>query len=64
MKEPAILLTSDNAWNLGMMMNLTRYPEPMRENARKFDVKRSTDSWNKIRDTVPHAAESLWNRRG
>ena len=31
-------------------MNLTRYPEQMRENVRKFDVKRSTDSWNKIRD--------------
>ena len=31
-------------------MNLTCYPEQMRENARRFDVKRSTDSWNKIRD--------------
>ena len=31
-------------------MNLTRYPEQMKENARKFDVKRSKDSWNKIRD--------------
>ena len=31
-------------------MNLTRYPEQMRENVRKFDVKRATDSWNKIRD--------------
>ena len=36
--------------NLGRLMNLTRYPEQMRENVRKFDVKRSTDSWNKIRD--------------
>ena len=36
--------------NLGGSMNLTRYPEQMRENVRKFDVKRSTDSWNKIRD--------------
>ena len=27
-----------------------RYPEQMRENVRKFDVKRSTDSWNKIGD--------------
>ena len=36
--------------NLGGMMNLTRYPEQMRENVRKFEVKRSTDSWNKIRD--------------
>ena len=31
-------------------MNLTRYPEQMRENVSKFDVKRSTDSWTKIRD--------------
>ena len=31
-------------------MSLTRYQEQMRENARKFDMKRSTDSWNKIRD--------------
>ena len=31
-------------------MNLTRYPEQMRKNVRKFDVKRATDSWNKIRD--------------
>ena len=36
--------------NLGRLMNLTRYPEQMRENVRKFDVKRSTDSWNKISD--------------
>ena len=53
--------------NLGGLMNLTRYPEQVRENMRKFDVKRSTDSWNKIRDLrhpLPPAAESLWNRRG
>ena len=31
-------------------MNLTGYPEQMRENVRKFDVKRSTESWNEIRD--------------
>ena len=31
-------------------MNLTRYPEQMRENVRKFDVKKAMDSWNKIRD--------------
>ena len=31
-------------------MNLTCYPEQMRENVRKFDLKRATDSWNKIRD--------------
>ena len=36
--------------NLGGLMNLTRYLEQMRENVRKFDVKLSTDSWNKIRD--------------
>ena len=31
--------------NLGGLMKLTRYPEQMREN-----VKKATDSWNKIRD--------------
>ena len=36
--------------NLGGLMNFTRYPEQMRENVRKFDVRQSTDSWNKIRD--------------
>ena len=36
--------------NLGGSMNLTRYPEQMKENMRKFDAKRSTDSWNKIKD--------------
>ena len=36
--------------NLGGLMNLTRYPEQMREIVRKFDVKRPTDSWTKIRD--------------
>ena len=30
--------------NLGGLINLTRYPEQMRENVRKFDVKRATDS--------------------
>ena len=30
--------------NLGGLMNLTRYPEQMRENVRRFDVKRPTDS--------------------
>ena len=38
--------------NLGGLMNLTRYPEQMRENTRKLDVKRATDSWNKIRDML------------
>ena len=36
--------------NLGGLMNLTRYPEQMRENVRRFDVKKATDSWNNIRD--------------
>ena len=31
-------------------MNLRRYPEQMREIVKKFDVKKATDSWNKIRD--------------
>ena len=31
-------------------MNLTRYPEQMRENVRRFVVKKATDSWNEIRD--------------
>ena len=31
-------------------MNLTRYPEQMSENVWRFDVKRPTDSWTKIRD--------------
>ena len=36
--------------NLGGLMNLTRYPEQIRENLRRFDVKKATDSWSKIRD--------------
>ena len=36
--------------NLGGLMNLIRYPEKMRENVRRFDVERPTDSWTKIRD--------------
>ena len=36
--------------NLGGLMNLTRYPEQMREIVRKFDVEKATDSWNKIGD--------------
>ena len=36
--------------NLGGLMNLTRYPEQLKETVRKFVVKRSTDSWNKIRE--------------
>ena len=65
MRGPAILLTEGvqnlrlgglltliaiTHRNLGRLMNLTRYPEQMRENVRKFDVKQSTDSRNKIRD--------------
>ena len=36
--------------NLGGLMNLTPYPEQMRENVRRFDVKKATDLWNKKRD--------------
>ena len=36
--------------NLGGLMKLKRYTEQMRENVRKFDMKKATDSWNKIRD--------------
>ena len=35
---------------LGRLMNLTRYLEQMRENVNRFDVKRPTDFWTKIRD--------------
>ena len=65
MRGPAILLTERvhnlrldglltliaiTHGNLGGLMNLTRYPEQMRENVWRFDVKRPTDSWTKIRD--------------
>ena len=36
--------------NLGVLMKLTRCPEQMRERARNLDMKKSTDSWNKIGD--------------
>ena len=36
--------------NLGVLMILTCYPEQMKENARRFVMKRSTDSWTKVRD--------------
>ena len=36
--------------NLGGLMNLTRYPEQMRETVRMSDAKRPSDSWTKIRD--------------
>ena len=45
--------------NFGGLMNLTRYPEQMRENVRKFGMKRSTDSWNKIRDLRPTLVQCL-----
>ena len=48
--------------NLGGLMNLTRYPEQMRENVRKFDVKKATDSWNKIRDLRHILIKSSFNR--
>ena len=65
MKGPEVLLTEEvqnlrldglltliaiTHGNLKGLMNLTRYPEQMRETVRKFDVKRPTDSWTKIRD--------------
>ena len=65
MRGPVILLTEivQNLRLVGLMtliaithgsleglMNLTRYPEQMRENVRRFDVKRPTDSWTKKRD--------------
>ena len=53
-KGPVVLLTliAITHENLGGLMNLTRYPEQMRENVRRFDVKKATDSWNKIRDLM------------
>ena len=36
--------------NLGGLMKLTRCPEQMRERVRNLDMKKSTDSWNNIRD--------------
>ena len=64
-KGPAMLLTEGNQnlrlnglltliaithGNLGGLMKLTRCPEQMRERVRSLDMKKSTDSWNKIRD--------------
>ena len=45
-----LILIAITHGNLEGLMNLTRDPEQMRENVRKFDVKRATDSWNKIKD--------------
>ena len=65
MRGPAILLTEGvqnlrldglltliaiTHGNLAGLMNLTRYPEQVKANVKKFDVKRPTDSWTKIRD--------------
>ena len=36
--------------NLGGVIKLTRCPEQMEERVRKLDMKKATDSWNKIRD--------------
>ena len=35
---------------LGGLVKLTRYPERMIGDVKKFDVKKATDLWNKIRD--------------
>ena len=35
--------------NSGGLMKLTRCPEQMKERVRKLDIKKATDSWNKIR---------------
>ena len=64
-KGPAVLLTEEvqnlrldglltliaiTHGNLGGLMKLTCCPEQMREKMRKLDMKKSTDSWNEIRD--------------
>ena len=64
-KGPAILLTDGiqnlrldglltliaiTHGNLGGLMKLARCPEQMKERVRNLDMKKSTDSWNKIRD--------------
>ena len=36
--------------NLGWLMNLTHYPEQMKQNVKRFYIKRSTDSLTKVRD--------------
>ena len=36
--------------NLGGPMNLTRHPEQMTGNVKKFDMKKSMDSWTKVSD--------------
>ena len=64
-KGPAILLTDGiqnlrldglltliaiTHGNLGGLMKLARCPEQMKERVRNLDMKKSTESWNKIRD--------------
>ena len=64
-KGPAVLLTEGiqnlrldgllkkNAityGTLGGLINLTHYPEQMKEKGGRFDMKKSTDAWTKIRD--------------
>ena len=48
--EGLLTLIAITRGNLGGFMNPNRYPEQMREKVRRFDVKRPTDSWTKIRD--------------
>ena len=48
--EGLLTLIAITHGNLGGLMNLTRYHVQMRENVRRFDMKRSTDSWTKVRD--------------
>ena len=52
--EPAVrwasIIDCDYHGKLGGLLKLTRYPEQMRDNVWKFDVKKATVSWNKIRD--------------
>ena len=55
--------------NLRGLINLTRYPEQMRENMKRFDMKthgmQDQDGRSALYSyPIPPAAESLWNRRG
>ena len=43
-------LTAITHGNLRGLIILTRYPEQTKENVEKFDMKRSRDSWTKVRD--------------
>ena len=45
-----LTLTAITHGNLGALMKLARCPEQMKERVRNLDMKKSTDSWNKIRD--------------